>query len=199
MIRGSICALVALSLVPLGLAKADDATKKNEKEKHSMQATITKVDAQNDTVSIKSTDKNGKQEEKTLHLAKDAKYVDAAGKDVKLDAFKKGDDVCVIQKNDKVTELKKHREATITKVDSKSGTITVKMTDKNGKNVEKTFRLVEDSEYVDSTGRMAVLDIFQSGDDILYVEADGTIQGMKKADKQAKTSSKESGDKKSGK
>ena len=55
-----------------------------------------------------------------------------------------------------------------------------KMTDENGKQTEKTFRLVEESEYLDSTGRVAVLDVFQSGDDILFIEADGRIKSMKK-------------------
>jgi uncharacterized protein YigE (DUF2233 family) len=195
MVRESVCAMIALSFVAAGLSKADDATKKDNSQKQHLQATITKVDAQKDTVTVKTMDKSGKQQDKTLQLAKDAKYLDASGKDLKLDAFKNGDDVCITQKDDKVTELKKHAAATITKVDAKAGTITVKMTDKNGKDVEKTFRLVEDSEYLDNTGRVAVLDIFQSGDDILYVETDGTIQGMKKAEKQAKTSSKDNSDK----
>ena len=54
------------------------------------------------------------------------------------------------------------------------------MMDKTGKETERTFKLIEDAEYIDSTGRIAVLDVFQSGDDILFVEADGRITGMKK-------------------
>ena len=115
--------------------------------------------------------------------------MNSVGKEAKLDSFKAGDDVCVTEKDDKVTELKKHAEAKITKVDKKTGDITVKMTEKDGKEVEKTFRLVEETDYADSTGRIAELDIFQSGDDILFVEADGKITAMKKADTkdQAKT------------
>jgi hypothetical protein len=71
------------------------------------------------------------------------------------------------------------------------------MTDTDGKDVEKTFRLVEDSEYADSTGRVAELEVFQSGDDILFVETDGTIKAMKKANnKQTTTGAKEDNDKK---
>jgi hypothetical protein len=191
MVRASIWSLIALAIVPVGIAQADDAKKSDGK--HHMQATITKVDSQKDMISVKVMDKNGKEQEKTLHLAKDAKYLNSAGKDAKLDSFKTGDDVCVTEKDDKVTELKKHAEAKITKVDKKTGDITVKMTDKDGKEIEKTFRLVEETDYADSTGRIAELDIFQSGDDILFVEADGKITAMKKADAkgQAKTAKAE--------
>jgi hypothetical protein len=48
-----------------------------------------------------------------------------------------------------------HAEVTITKVDAKEGTVTVKMMDKEGKEVEKTFQLMEDVEYIDTTGRLA--------------------------------------------
>lgn len=51
--------------------------------------------------------------------------------------------------------MRMHAEVTITKVDAKEGTVTVKMMDKEGKEVEKTFQLMEDVEYIDTTGRLA--------------------------------------------
>jgi hypothetical protein len=198
MLRTSLCSMVALLVLAVGTARADDAKKddeakkKDDKGQHHMQATITKVDADKNTITVKTKDKDGKEEDKTLQLSKDAKVLNSAGKDEKLASLKAGDDVCLTQKDDKVTELRQHAEAKITKVDTKAGTITVKMTDKDGKTVEKTFRLVEESEYADSTGRISVLEIFQSGDDILFVEADGTIKAMKKAAKQEQTASKDS-------
>ncbi len=69
-------------------------------------------------------------------------------------------------------------KATITKVDAKHGTITVKMKDEHGKDVEKTFRLAEDIEYLDSTGEAARIDIFQSGDDVLVLEKEGKIKEL---------------------
>ncbi len=77
---------------------------------------------------------------------------------------------------------KKAKEAKITKVDAKKGTVTVKMQSK-GKEVEKTFKLAETIEYMDSTGKVATADIFTSGDMVLIVEAEGTITKMKKKDK----------------
>ena len=86
-----------------------------------------------------------------------------------------------------------HAHATITGVDAKNGTVTVKMKDKNGKDVEKTFTLAEDVEYVDSTGRVATLEVFQSGDEVLIVEGEGQIKALKQDTKQKKTGDKKSG------
>ena len=81
--------------------------------------------------------------------------------------------------------MRKHAEATITKVDARAGTITVAMAGKDGKEVEKTFQLMEDAEYLDSTGRIARLEVFQSGDEILFIESDGMIKALKQpADKE---------------
>jgi 23S rRNA pseudoU1915 N3-methylase RlmH len=77
---------------------------------------------------------------------------------------------------------KKAKEAKLVKVDAKKGTVTVKM-EIDGKEVEKTFKLAENIEYADSKGKVAVIDIFTSGDLILVVEEDGTISKMKKRDK----------------
>ena len=199
MLHHVICSL-ALAAVLVGVARADDTKKKDDQSNKSLHATISKIDAQKHSLTVKTMDKNGKEQEQTLQLSNDVKFLSAAGKDAKADSFKSGDDVCVMEKDGKVTELRKEAEAKITKVDRKAGTITVQMTDEKGKNVEKTFRLVEDSEYIDSTGRVAVLDVFQSGDDILLIEGDGRIKSMKKAgNAQAKTSAKEGNDKSSDK
>ena len=191
MLRAFICSAAVLAIPVVGLARADDTTKKDEKEhKHCIQATITHVDAKKDTISAKYFDKKGNEIEKTFQLSSDVKLLDSAGKNAKLDTFKPDDDVLITQKDDKVTGVRKHAMATITKIDPKAGTITVKMTDKNGQDVEKSFTLVEDAEYVDSAGRVAVLDVFRSGDDVLLVEGEGKIQAMKKADEQSKTARK---------
>ena len=67
---------------------------------------------------------------------------------------------------------KKAKDAKITKLDAKMKTVTVKMkgTDKD-KDVEKTFKLAEDIEYMDSTGKVATALIFTSGDLVLIIEA----------------------------
>ena len=87
----------------------------------------------------------------------------------------------------KKTDAKKGVKATITKVDPKAKTITVKMKDKDGKDVEKTFNLTEDVVYMDSTGKVATLDVFQNGDQILVVEAEGKIKQLQKDAKKPAT------------
>jgi hypothetical protein len=81
---------------------------------------------------------------------------------------------------DKTSE--KTQELKITKVDVKTGTVTAHMQVK-GKDVEKTFKLAENIEYMDSTGKVAAVDIFTSGDLVLVVEREGTITKMTKKDK----------------
>lgn len=76
------------------------------------------------------------------------------------------------------TEAGKKNEATITKIDAKNHAVTVKMKDKEGKEVEKTFKLTETVKYVDSTGKVAAIDIFKSGDMVLVVEAEGQLKEM---------------------
>jgi hypothetical protein len=69
----------------------------------------------------------------------------------------------------------------ITKVDPRKGTVTLRMEDNEGKEVEKLFRLTEDVEYLDSTGRVAALDVFQCGDEVLIIEMEGKIKELKRA------------------
>jgi putative membrane protein len=75
----------------------------------------------------------------------------------------------------------KGQKATITKVDTKNHTVTVKMKDKNGKEEEKTFKLTEDIRYLDSTGKAAAIDVFRSGDYVLVVEEEGRLKELQQA------------------
>jgi hypothetical protein len=89
---------------------------------------------------------------------------------------------------EKGTKNKHAAKATITHVDPKKGTVTVKMKDKNGKEVEKTFTLAEDVRMIDDTGRVAALDVFQSGNEVLVIEAEGRLRELHKARAGDKTS-----------
>jgi len=80
------------------------------------------------------------------------------------------------------TPDKKAAEAKIVKVDAKNRTVTVTM-QIEGKEVEKTFKLAEGIEYADSTGKVATIELFTSGDRVLVVEADGKVTKMTKKDK----------------
>jgi hypothetical protein len=200
MLRVSFYAVAALAIFSAGLAWADDAkSSANKQGQQCCHATITKVDAQKDSITVKTADKSGQEQEKTFQLSKDVELRDSTGKSAKLGDFKAGDDIVLSQKDGKVTEIKENDEATITKVDPQAGTVTLKTKDKDGKDVEKVFRLEEDAEYLDSTGRVARLDIFRSGDEVLVIEGEGRIKGLKKSSGKSgnATASKPSSDKKS--
>ncbi len=88
------------------------------------------------------------------------------------------------EKDTKDTKNDKGTKATITKVDRQKGTITVKMKDENNKDVEKTFKLAEDVRMLDSTGRVAAIDVFESGNDVLVIEREGKLREIHKQKKQ---------------
>ncbi len=97
-----------------------------------------------------------------------------------------------VRAEDAKDKANKGQQATITKVDAKNHTVTVRMKDKSGKEVEKTFKLTEDIRYLDSTGKVAAVDVFRSGDEVLVVEAEGQLKTLQrnsdaKADKDDNT------------
>src|SRR5690242_14241940 len=87
------------------------------------------------------------------------------------------------QKTDKKKDSDKGHEATITKIDAKNHTVTVKMEDKSGKEMERTFKLTEEVRYADSTGKVVAVDVFKSGDYVLVVEADGKLKELRQSKK----------------
>jgi len=83
-------------------------------------------------------------------------------------------------------DAKGHKaQATITKVDAKTGTVTVKMKDKDGKEQERMFKLAEDVRYFDSTGKAVAIDVFRSGDYVLVVEQESHLKEMHKSKEKA--------------
>ena len=72
---------------------------------------------------------------------------------------------------------KHHTQATISKVDVEKGSVTVMMKGRTGKEVEKTFQVAEGAEYFDSTGKVAKLDAFKPGDDVVITRKAGKITG----------------------
>lgn len=171
--------LVVLALFTVTVVTADEAKDKNGKDK----ATIAKVDAKKGTIALTTKDEKGNDVEKTFALADGAQYLDSDGKTAKIDAFSEGDHVRVIQKDGKITELKKclnRTHATITKVDATDNTVAVTMKDKDGKEVKKTLKLAEGITYFDNNGKPSKIDSFQMGDHVLFSEKDGKVTELKK-------------------
>src|SRR5689334_1226168 len=98
--------------------------------------------------------------------------------------------VCLAQADDQKQTANKNKDrhhAKISKVDPQTGTVTVKMKDRDGKETEKTFKLAADAVYLDSTGKVAAVDIFRSGDEVLILEAEGKVKELKKNDRANRT------------
>ena len=199
MLRAFLCSAALLGLASIGLAADTKDTKdvKNAKNDNGMMATVQKVDAKNHTITVMMRDQNGKEEEKTLNLTRDVKVVDENGKTADADTLKDGDNVRVVERDGKLAEVQREpaaskngEEATITNVDAKKGTITLKMKDKNGKEQERTFNLTEDARYFDSTGRVAALDVFRSGNEVLVVEEQGKLKEVQQKGNEKKPEEK---------
>ena len=188
MSRACLCSLAALAFLWAVAVRADDPkSTTGDKAKTHLHGTVTKVDSQNDQITIQTTNKEGKQSEKTLALEKGVEIRAAGGKAAKLDDLKPGDELRITEHDGKVTKIAKESAATITNVNPKAGTVTVKMTDENGKQTTKTFHLREDMEYVDSNGHVATLDVFRAGDRVLLVEEEGQLRGMRQPSNQNAT------------
>lgn len=97
----------------------------------------------------------GKEEQKTLQLARDAKLTDSMGDTEKLEAFHPGDEVFLMEKGNDVTHLSKYALATIDKIDSTGATVTVNIMEKDGSRAEKTFKLGKDTEYFEAMDILA--------------------------------------------
>ena len=98
-----------------------------------------------------------------------------------LTALMAGTILSAEEKDKKDKDTAKPTAATVTKVDAKKGEITVKFTDPQGKEAEKTFRLTKDIHIFDETGRAAAIDVFESGHDVLIVEAEGNLKELRRA------------------
>ncbi len=85
------------------------------------------------------------------------------------------------EKGRKDNNDQKYATGTITKVDAKNGEITVKFHDARGKEAEKTFHLSKEVRLLDETGRVAAVDVFESGSDVLVLEREGRLQELRRA------------------
>ena len=184
MLFGSVGVLALMAGSVLAADSTNNPTNKSNdqaqrKNKH-FAATISKVDSQNDKLTVTITGRDGKQSEKALDIEKDAAVRDIHGKTAQLSDLKPGMVVRITEVNGKVSKIDEENVATITKVDSKAGTVTVQMPDESGKLVTRVFHLTGNAEYVDSDGNVAVLDTFQAGNRVLFVEEEGQITALSK-------------------
>jgi hypothetical protein len=170
--------VAVLSIGVACLLAAENKDKKNTQADKGAKATITKVDPKNETVTVKMTDKEGKEHERTFKLTGDVRYFDSTGKVVAIDWFRSGDYVLVVEEEGRLKELHQGpMKATITKVEKDA--VTVRMTDKEGKDHEQTLKSAEDAKFFDSTGKSVSINAFHQGDHVLLVERNGKLEELR--------------------
>lgn len=126
MLRNCVCAAAAIALITVGIAQADEGSR-------FIEASISKIDALKNEITVQQVNSTtGKEEQRTLQLARDAKLTDSMGGTDKLDAFHPGDEVFLMEKGNEVTHLSKYSLATIQKIDPAGSTISVNVKEKNG-------------------------------------------------------------------
>jgi hypothetical protein len=83
-----------------------------------------------------------------------------------------------VRANDKDAQDNKPQRGEISNVAPGAGTLTVKLKDKDGKEVEKIFKLVGEVRYMDSLGRAANAKIFRAGDQVAVIINRGRLEEM---------------------
>ena len=99
----SLCFTLCLLFVASGLALADDQPLQGQ----SKEATITNVDQTSNTITVKMKDENGQEKERVFRLTGDIRMLDSEGNIAVIEVFRSGDHVLVIEREGKLSELRK--------------------------------------------------------------------------------------------
>jgi uncharacterized protein YceH (UPF0502 family) len=105
MFRAAVCSTAVLVFLIVGVSRAQDP---QDKASHKgTKATITKVNPQKGTVTVRMKNKSGKEEERTFHLTGDVEMLDSNGNVAAVDIFRSGDEVLVVEAQGKLKQLRK--------------------------------------------------------------------------------------------
>lgn len=109
------------------------------------------------------------------------KYLDADGQPTMVTAFQAGDQILVMAQKGEATEIRPDhlQQAEVTRVNTKEGTITVRMKDREGHETEKTFQLTGLVRYFDSAGHAAAVNVFHAGDQVLVMANKGQLSELR--------------------
>jgi hypothetical protein len=184
MLRVLFCSIAAVALFLGGLS----AEEKNKKASQPQQATITKIDSDKHTITLRIKDKDGKKAvEKTFELAGDVRLYDQAGKVTKMEVFQVGVLILAIEKEGKIIELSlpkaeaqpSETQATIIRINPDKNTITWRMKDRDGKEVDKTFKLTGEVQVYDQEGRVVKFGVLKVGRIVLAAENQGKLLDLR--------------------
>ena len=96
-----------VAVVTIRLAAADDTKDQTNKDKSHDRGKIVSIDAKKGSVTISVKNENGQRSAKTFQLASDARFLDDHGQSLQSNSFQAGDRVCIVEKDGKISELKK--------------------------------------------------------------------------------------------
>ena len=88
-----------------------------------------------------------------------------------------------LRADDKDTRDNKHQRGEISNVDSGAGTLTVKLRDEDGKEIEKTFKLARATKFYSADGKATELNLFRSGDQVVLLARKGEVSELREAGK----------------
>src|SRR4051812_49222221 len=88
---------------------------------------------------------------------------------------------CGLRADDKNAEDNKPQRGQISNMDSGAGTLTVKLRDKDGKEIEKTFKLTRETSFYGDDGRATELNVFRSGDQVVLLARKGEVRELHQA------------------
>jgi hypothetical protein len=84
---------------------------------------------------------------------------------------------------EKAANDNKPQRGEVTNVDTGAGTLTVKLRDQDGKEVEKTFKLTGEAKFYRADGQATELNAFRSGDQIVLLARKGAVSELRQAGK----------------
>jgi uncharacterized protein YigE (DUF2233 family) len=108
MLRAFICSAAVMLLtgvVVLAQTETKDFNKDQKGNQH--EATITSVDPQSHTVTVRMKDDTGKEVTRTFRLTGEVRMLDSEGNAAAIEVFRSGNEVLVIEEKGKLTEIRK--------------------------------------------------------------------------------------------
>lgn len=172
-------AFVALLAATPALARAADEPRGGPPHA----ATVTAVDPQHNTITLRVVGDDGRAVERTFALSGDTPLYAGKARVTRTDQIKVGGLVLTLERHGKIAELRLPDQpvppapgrATVADVDPQRKTITLRMADGDGRPVERTFRITGGLNLLDEQGKVAQIGLFKIGRIVLATERGGDL------------------------
>lgn len=150
-------------------------------------ATVIAVDPQGNTITLRILGQDGKPVERTFALSGDTPVYAGAARVTRTNKIRVGGVILAVERHGKLAELRLPDEpappaagrAIVADVDPEKKTITLRMADASGRQVERTFRLTGDLDLYDEAGKVAQLGLFKLGRVVLATERGSELMELR--------------------